>query len=127
MHQSDKETLVMNDEEYIKERIGKENPFRVPDGYFDGLASTVMARLPDEQRKAIIAELPRKWGVKHFLYVAACVCAAVFGVAVYTTTFTDNTEPKQAQNTVSHDSYMEDVADYTMMDNTDIYVYLASE
>ena len=37
----------MEREEYIRSRAGKENPFRVPEGYFEGLASQVMANLPD--------------------------------------------------------------------------------
>ena len=38
----------MNEEKYIEERVGKRNPFLVPDGYFDHLADQVMASLPEQ-------------------------------------------------------------------------------
>ena len=40
----------MNEEKYIEERVGKRNPFLVPDGYFDHLADQVMASLPEQFR-----------------------------------------------------------------------------
>ena len=33
----------MNEEQYLINKAGKENPFRVPEGYFDSLASQVMS------------------------------------------------------------------------------------
>ena len=41
----------MNEEQYLIEKAGKENPFRVPEGYFDTLASQVMARVDAEGAK----------------------------------------------------------------------------
>ena len=64
---------MMNEETYLKERVGKENPFRVPDGYFDTLASQVMARIDAEaqpQKKAKVISMHRV-----FYYAAAAVCA----------------------------------------------------
>ena len=41
----------MNEEQYLIEKVGKENPFRVPEGYFDTLASQVMSRIDAEGNK----------------------------------------------------------------------------
>ena len=40
---------MMNEELYIKSRIGNKNPFCVPDGYFDSLTAEVMQKLPEQQ------------------------------------------------------------------------------
>ena len=42
----------MNEEKYIEERVGKRNPFRVPDGYFDQFPEQLMNSLPKRQPKA---------------------------------------------------------------------------
>ena len=50
---------MTNNEDYIKKMVGKENPFRVPEGYFDQLAQQVMQALPDESKEETHqAELP---------------------------------------------------------------------
>ena len=36
----------------IQERFGKENPFRVPEGYFDQLTERVMSQLPEREQQA---------------------------------------------------------------------------
>jgi hypothetical protein len=41
----------MNEEQYLINKAGKENPFRVPEGYFDSLASQVMSRVDAEGNK----------------------------------------------------------------------------
>ena len=38
----------MEADEKIIKAIGKGNPFRVPDNYFDNLSSQIMSKLPDE-------------------------------------------------------------------------------
>ncbi len=36
-------------EDIIKEKNGHENPFRVPEGYFNDLTSRIMAQLPADE------------------------------------------------------------------------------
>lgn len=126
---------MIDSEKYIDERFGRTNPFRVPDGYFDDFAKRLMERLPDTERKAKVVTMRRRW-MNAAIAVAATVCIAIFGAAVYFP-HADNTANKQQQlatasttaqdNTTTSDSYVDQVVDYTMMDNSDIYAYLASE
>lgn len=39
----------MKEEDKILKKIGTENPFRVPNGYFENLTSEVMNRLPEKR------------------------------------------------------------------------------
>ena len=40
----------MKEEDKIQKKIGTENPFRVPEGYFENLTSEVMNRLPEKEK-----------------------------------------------------------------------------
>lgn len=123
----------MNEEDKIRSKVGKGNPFRVPEGYFDSFASQLMDKLPE--RKASMAETPRPRfkAMRPVLYAAACLLAAVFSVAAYFAKIALVGEQAQQHTTAMHiqksavDVYMDEAADYAMVDNTDIYACLASE
>ena len=116
---------MMNDEKYIREKMGTRNPFTVPDGYFDSLADQVISKLPDTRRPAIVRYL------RPLLYAAAC---AVLAVAVGTfyrnaaVTDADHLVAHQQENVATYsDTYMEDMADYAMLDNEEIYASLLAD
>jgi len=131
---------MIDNEDYIKQLAGKDNPFSVPDGYFDTLASRLLSDLPDEQPShddtdspaATIVAMPRRHGLRVLLYAAACLCIAVCGVSLYFAKLspTGNADKPTAAathiQTATTESYEEEMADYAMMDNSDIYAYLAS-
>ena len=69
---------MMEREEYIRSRAGKENPFRVPEGYFEGLASQVMADLPDRDAAPVRTARTYGCGLGYVrLLVFASVCLAL--------------------------------------------------
>ena len=114
----------MNNIEYdIKERIGQKNPFKVPEGYFDQLTAQVMSNLPERKKKARIVSL------RPFLYAAASVALVfVMGWSFYLhqnkdeQTLASNTP---AAATYESSSYIDDAADYAMLDNVEIYACLS--
>ncbi len=120
-----------NEEKYIKECSGCENPFRVPTGYFEQITDCVMAQLPSREVQSNTAEvLPLRAKRHHvtlrrWLYAAACIVI----VAIMSVSFLFN-KPSQADesilvSTVSADSqYMDAAADYVMLDNAEIYACL---
>ena len=122
---------MMNEEDYLNSKMGKRNPFTVPEGYFEQLTSQVMQKMPEAkaEKPALIKRL-RPW-----LYAAACVCVGVFIAAV---AFNNNNEEVRKQMRIAtaeqksvesyySDSYYEDEANYAMVDNQDIYAYLLAE
>lgn len=46
----------MKEEDNILKKVGKENVFRVPDGYFENLTSEVMSRLPERKHLQLLRE-----------------------------------------------------------------------
>ena len=119
---------MMNEEMYIQEKVGKRNPFRVPEGYFDNLTAQVMQQLPEQpQRRA------KSVFMRPVFYAAASVCTLlVAGAAWMWHAEADSTSatPVQAQAEVqsqqdANGEYLEEAADYMMLDNHEIYSYLA--
>ena len=121
---------MMNEEEYLRSRMGTKNPFTVPEGYFEQLTAQVMDRLP-EKKPAKVAVMKR---LRPWLYAAACVCGGVFVAAV---AFNQQTEDLQGQQQMANmgqenvnyysDSYIDEAADYAMIDSQEIYSYLLAD
>ena len=109
-----------NEEKYIREKVGRENPFRVPEGYFDQLSARVMEQLPERQRKSRLVQL-RPW-----YYAAACVAAvAVMGLTFHFHAGTGQSSAVAYAETNTDNTYIDEAADYAMLDNNEIYACLA--
>ena len=135
---------MKNEELYLRSRIGSENHFRVPEGYFDSLADNIISQLPGKEiamdlcatsrqaddtagetpgsssRKAVIKRI-RPW-----LFAAACVCGIAFLGAVFYHAPEQTPDQQIAAINIS-DDYLDEAADYAMVDNQDIYACLMSE
>lgn len=122
---------MMNEEEYIRNKMDQRpSPFRVPEGYFEQLSDRIMSRLPQEEpaqqpKPALIRRL------RPLLYAAACVCIAVFSVAIYFNHHNAEqqtaTAALQQQDTYYNDTYIDEAADYAMLDNEEIYYSLLAD
>ena len=126
---------MMNEEEYLKSKVGNRNPFTVPEGYFEQLAQQVMDRIP-----AVTQELkpaPKKTvfrQLRPWLYAAACVCVGVFTAGVLFNSQNDNSKELEQMATLEQeninyysDNYIDEEADYAMFDNQEIYACLLAD
>ena len=119
----------MNEEMYIQEKVGKRNPFRVPEGYFDNLTAQVMQNLPEQPKRRAKSIFMRP-----VFYAAASVCALLVAGAAWMWHPSEEvssavpvqakavSQPQQQENA---DGYFDEAADYMMLDNHEIYAYLA--
>ena len=124
------------EEKYLIEKVGKENPFKVPEGYFDTLSSQIMAKVEAEgvaprDIKAGKEKRAKVVWLRPVLYAAASVCALFISVVAYQSHSDKGTAaPTQtvvANNQMLMDDYFDEAADYVMLDNQDIYAYLSSD
>lgn len=131
-----------NDELYLKQTVGNRNPFQVPEGYFEQLTEQVMQQLPERQPSVVqLAEQPeqvtkpaRTQRLRPWFYAAASVALAlVMGVSYYFTQSPSTTMDGGHMAAASapaavaplDNSYIDEAADYCMLDNTEIYAYLS--
>ncbi|MBR1503794.1 MAG: hypothetical protein IJ618_07940 [Prevotella sp.] len=124
----------MNEEKYIEEKVGKRNPFLVPDGYFDSFADHMMQQLPELPIRAAATPKERKPArivtMRRWFYAAACIIVLVVSAWVWkalpdVSVATQPAVQLVAQQEQFTDATFDEAADYLMLDNQDIYVYLA--
>ena len=118
----------MKEEDNILKKVGKENIFRVPDGYFENLTSEVMSRLPEKETPAIIKREPTKWErFKPWVYMTAMFVRAALIIRVASTDRTpanNRIAMDEPETEVVSDEYISAVLDNSMLDDYSLYVYL---
>lgn len=118
----------MKEEDNILKKVGKENVFRVPDGYFENLTSEVMSRLPEKETPAIIKREPTKWErIKPWVYMTAMFAGAALIIRVASTDRTpvnNRMAMDEPETEVVSDEYISAVLDDSMLDDYSLCVYL---
>lgn len=133
---------MTNEENYMNSRVKRENPFRVPDGYFDQLAERVMASLPEEtvtpmigqmesdksgQQSSVKGRVATVRRLRPWMWAAACFTGIIMLGTVYFTTMPDNQAEQTVASASFSESYIDEACDYAMLDNQDIYACLAGD
>jgi hypothetical protein len=123
----------MKEEEIIRKRCGNQNPFRLPERYFDDFTSQLMEKLPERDSHSIHLKSRNDRSLhtlRPILYVAASLCFAVFSTVAYLSKNVDPGKVKQNSANISvkpnSDELIDRTADYAMMDNHDIYACVSS-
>ena len=116
----------MKEEDKILKKIGTENPFRVPNGYFGNLTSEVMNRLPEKERLAFEKKESTMWErVKPWVYMAAMFVGAALIIRVASSDRTPSVERMAADDTETKMEYINMAVENSMLDDYSLYVYLA--
>lgn len=121
---------MVNEEAFLRDKIGQKNPFKIPDGYFDQFADQLMEKLPEQQHKPVLIHRLRP-----LLYAAVFVGVLIIGATLAfksiqkfdsqsNIALVTNEQDESLLNAYS-DTYIEDAANYAMIDNEEIYAYLA--
>lgn len=131
---------MKENDELLEKRFGKANPFKVPDGYFENLTQNIMDKLPDidsapvvcdkKTRIMNIRDLSHK-AVIRIVSIAACVCFIILGTSVFmrkNNRVANDNHVNNANKMIlsTSDKYIDEAADYAMLDNQDIYACLSS-
>ena len=142
---------MMNEEKKINDIFGKENHFKVPEGYFDNFAEQMMAKIPmqefdspeetdknrlENKAKFIHLSIWRRLPLRKIAAVLA-VTAMLGGGVLYQLQQAEKKHHALAHNETSaiesshvtdgEDAAFEQMADYTMMDSQDFYAQLVAE
>ena len=142
---------MMNEEKKINDIFGKENHFKVPEGYFDNFAEQMMAKIPEQEidsleepgkellenkAKFVHLSLWRRLPLRKIAAVLA-VTAMLGGGVLYqlqqaekkhhALAHTETPAIESSHVTDGDDAAFEQMADYTMMDSQDFYAQLVAE
>ena len=116
----------MGKEDNILKKAGTDNPFSVPDHYFEDFSRNLMAKLP-EKEPLPLPEEPTLWQrVKPWIYMAAMFCGIMLSVRVFVGEPQKEEIPHinvtDAENIPDED--WEIIIDRIMMDDYTLYQYL---
>lgn len=130
---------MIKEEKILQNRFGKDNHFKVPEGYFEHFTDQLMSQIPEQEAQIVVMQ-PSFWQRISVRKIAAAVGVAVvlgggglfyahhqsLGLhEVIAATHHDAHQDGNASST-SYGSF-DEMADYTMMDNQDIYASLIAE
>ena len=120
---------MSQEEQFINQKFGKEQPFRVPEGYFDSFADQFMAQLPERETRVVALPIRSRWQSTRRWVAAACLTALVVGAGVWGFLRTPDAQPSSTpamQMAVSsYNTEIDQAADYVMMENEDFYAYVS--
>lgn len=127
---------MTREENILKERFGKENPFKVPDGYFDHLTVRIMENLPEQEIRVIdIRSRQTLWQKLPLRKIAAAVAvvALLGGGSFWALQHEGNSKvvahvkQHEQKAVASEEAAFNEMADYAMIDNETIYASLIAE
>ena len=120
----------MKEEDILLKKLGKENSFKVPDGYFENLTSEVMNKLPEKEKVVFKEESVSTWTrLKPLLYMAAMFVGAALIIRVASSdrkSVADiDVAATEIETEVVSDEMIDMALDRAMLDDYSLYVYLS--
>lgn len=119
----------MKEDTELKNRIGKENPFKVPEGYFENIVPEIMKQLPETEVQEEV-EVTMWERVKPWVYMVAMFCGLMFGLRVMMNDRPVSTSINAGDVSMTDsvqgipDEYIDPILDQAMMDDYTLYMYL---
>ncbi len=104
---------MKTEEQILQELVGRENPFRVPSGYFDAFPQRMARQIRQRRRRRML----RMW----YASVAASVVVAM-GIWGYL--HHRSTESMQPTQTIAENNIMYEELEYELITNSEIAMYL---
>lgn len=128
--------------EVLNDKMKKENPFRIPDNYFESFSTRIMQQLPPDEtnaessshkkvvlRKNKISAFER---IKPYLYLAAMFAGLYFGIYVFNYQQTRLQQSSAKQETTEESSFiftddetLDEMFNFAAADKDMLYDYLA--
>ncbi|WP_195590738.1 hypothetical protein [Bacteroides finegoldii] len=120
----------MKEEDILLKKLGKEDSFKVPDGYFENLTSEMMNKLPEKEKVVFKEEPVSTWTrLKPLLYMAAMFVGAALIIRVASSdrkSVADiDVAVTEIETEVISDEMIDMALDRAMLDDYSLYVYLS--
>ncbi len=124
-----------SEEKYLEKHFGKGQPFKVPEHYFEDFSSRLMARLPEQSATPVVPIREHRSVSRRGRWMAVAAAFAgliVGGAAVW---LSSGESPQSVartapvENVPTESAYggsLDELADYAMLDNEDIYAYVSN-
>lgn len=117
----------MKEEDEIMKKLGKDNPFTVPEGYFQNFTDEVMNKLPEKKEVPVEAKAKTWDRIKPWVYMAAMFAGAFLITRIASFHYQQDTQIAQVEVETEQQMSDEEIAtiiNNTMMDDYTLYQYL---
>lgn len=118
-----------NMDENLKKKTGGRNPFKVPEGYFETLTERVVDSVGKSDTRMKVEPKSEYRLLKTFAAcaVAACLAGVLFFAVPIGNVGSDEVALAEMseRNNADDEDYQKEVLNYAMLDNDDVYTYLA--
>lgn len=129
---------MRKEEKILKDKVGKVNPFTVPEGYFESFTEQMTELLPEMEARVIEMRAESLWHRLPIRKIAAVVgigCILSGGMLWLSSQHTHedsmhasmSKENEPVNSRVGEYGTFDQMADYTMMDSQAIYASLVAE
>jgi len=115
----------MKEEDYILRKVGKDNHFQTPEGYFENVTSEIMNRLPEIDYSQAEAEVSTWQMVKPWVYLAAVFVGAAFILRIGGMILQNSPEYLAAEEEQQERLYIDQVVNDAMLDDYAFYQLLS--
>lgn len=115
----------MGKEDNILRKVGTQNPFRVPENYFEDFTQELMNKLPEKEPMLCLSE-PTLWlRVKPWVYMTAMFVGIMLSVRIFVGEPQNEEFPiTQAEAAMLPEEEWENMIRRTLVDDYAIYEYL---
>ncbi len=123
----------MNDmrDKKLEDICGKNNPFTVPEGYFEHFTEQLMAKLPKKETNAQPPRHITTWQrIKPWFYMAAMFCGIIAGAryfigpTIQQSHIISHSTAEEMQEISYDEEYLEDALMNSRIDDYSVYCYL---
>ncbi|MBO7418565.1 MAG: hypothetical protein J6U14_06475 [Bacteroidaceae bacterium] len=116
----------MKEEELLLRKVGKSNPFTVPEGYFEGLTNRVMDSLPEKPIPEYKTRPLTWWDkAKPSVYLAAMFVGAAIIIRVLGYIHDNDPAVIAAEEEQYETEMVQNLVDAMQMDDYSLYLYLS--
>lgn len=115
-----------NDEKYIHDHFGRNDHFVVPDGFFEQFAHNVMTQVPEQMpRRSMVGYVWLRYAAAASLLLLCGIAGLWFDGGHHEAAPIVNYGVAATHGNTVVSGSVEEVADYAMIDNEDMYSYIA--
>src|SRR5574344_1664728 len=119
----------MKEENELLNKVGKENPFKVPDGYFDNFTTQLMDKLPEKPEAIEVQSVTTWMKMRPYVYMAAMFIGAVLMIKAIHFIQSDKIEKAQketaATEVAQENKYIDETVKNSQLDGYQLYTFLS--
>ena len=118
----------MREEDQLLKKVGTQNPFKVPEHYFEDFSEELMNKLPEKEILPVSQEITLWQRVKPWLYMTAMFCGIMLSVRIFVGELQQNNCPAISKTMIESipDEEWELIIHRSALDDYSLYQFLTN-